>query len=155
MNNVLLNYNADDDLEGFVIPKIRFTSVWIMVLLSVLTFGMYLPYWLLSRRKEINRIAKKVVIKKAIPLFILISYFCSALIFTIGQLLINEIAIMLYEYIDILITYFGVIFIIYYSFKIRLILLKTAEDDEFSISKILTFFFAIFYLQHQINKYYH
>ncbi|RDU34756.1 hypothetical protein DRW41_21925 [Neobacillus piezotolerans] len=135
---------------SFLRPSIRMAPVWLTVLLSILTLGIYYPYWLLKRRDEVNRLAGKKIIHKWVPWLVLILYSVSALVFTIGPFFLNEIAIMLYEYIDNLITVFGVSCIIWYSFRIREVLLEKMEDE--SINGILTFFLTIWYLQYKINK---
>ncbi|WP_409273235.1 hypothetical protein V1499_01585 [Neobacillus sp. SCS-31] len=135
---------------SFLRPRIRTTPAWLTVLLSILTFGIYFPYWLLNRRVEVNRFAGKKIIHKWVPWLVLILYSVSALVFTIGPFFLNEIAIMLYEYIDHLITVFGVSCIIWYSFRIREVLMEKMEDE--SINGILTFFLTIWYLQYKINK---
>ncbi|WP_316572861.1 DUF4234 domain-containing protein [Neobacillus sp. YIM B06451] len=150
----LNTYPAVEDEElyqgSFLRPRIRMTPVWLTVLLSFLTIGIYFPYWLLNRGDEVNRLAGKKIIHKWAPWLVLILYSVSALVFMIGPFFLNEIAIMLYEYIDNLITVFGVSCIIWYSFRIREVLMEKMEDE--SINGILTFFLTIWYLQHKINK---
>jgi hypothetical protein len=97
-------------------------------------------------------LAGKNIIGKKLPLFILIGYSLSALVFTVGPFFVNEVALMLYEYIDILITYIGVISIIFYSFRIRAVLIK--EGEGVNINKLLTFLLTIWYIQYHINKRY-
>lgn len=151
MSSVLYD-RIDDERESFLKPKVRYTPVWLTFVLSFVTLGIYLPYWLLTRREEVNWIAGKNVISKKIPILILIGYVLSNIVFFIGPFFINEIAIMLYEYVDTLITYFGLIFIVFYSFRIRSVLLSSNQAD--SINGVLTFLFTIWYLQYHINKNY-
>lgn len=151
MSSVLYD-RMDDERESFLKPKVRYTPVWITLVLSFVTLGIYLPYWLLTRREEVNRIAGKTVISKKIPVLILVGYIFSNIVFIIGPFFINEIAMMLFEYVDTLITYFGLIFIVFYSFRIRSVLLNGNQAD--SINGVLTFLFTIWYLQFHINKNY-
>lgn len=152
--NSSVSYDSMDrrGIEGFLKAKIRHTPVWRTVLLSLITFGVYLPFWLLTRRQEVNRIAGTTVMKKRFIIMILVGYIFSALMYTVGPFFINEVALMLYDYIDIFITYFGLAVILFYSFRIRSVLMK--EEGGEPINAILTFIFTIWYLQYHINKRY-
>src|SRR5690554_1722698 len=107
MNSSAIHVNMVEREGSFLKPRVRYAPVWRTVLLTFITMGVYFPYWLISRRKEVNKLAGKTVIHKNIPIVIFIGYLFSALMFTIGPFFLNEIALMLYEYIDIGITFVG------------------------------------------------
>lgn len=137
------------ETNSFLKPKVKYVPVWVTIILSIVTLGIYIPYWFVTRAKELNRMAGKKVISRKIPVLIFILYCMSNLILLIGPYFINEIAMMLYEYIDILITYAGIICIVHYSFVIRKVL------NHESMKTAFTLIFNIWYLQFYINKIYH
>jgi hypothetical protein len=136
-------------------------SVWLMVLLFIVTLGIYYPVWFWRRRKGLNRLdsPKKLELW---PIAVFSVYF---VVGSLMGLLGNP-----YEIFgDAVILLVGVrlgigIMMIIQCFRIKDIIEDHAQgpdeaphDEMFrppvKLSGLMTFFFSIFYLQYAINRY--
>ncbi len=153
--------NAEQKSAEF--PKIR---VGYTILLTIVTIGMYIPYWFLSRRQALERLHIKlpyVFIKVTVLLFVfsVLEYFWIASITTMQSLLFRDILpfennpfLLPLNPEDSFLSEFGFLLFtivsIISSFKIRNGLKKQLPNQ--SVNGWLTFFFHIWYLQHIVNK---
>jgi len=145
------------------------TRVWVVILLSIASFGLYLPVWFLTRREVINQLRSRHKIGWGMLAFLLLLQMAGVV-----ALIVSALAGLSMEAPDaeksfLLIS--GVIetgawiVILIQSFKVRQILLDhfSAQESgpfsgtislqrDVSLSGVGTFFFQIFYLQYEINR---
>ena len=124
-------------------------SIVNILILSIITLGLYIPLWLLRYREAFNGLNSERKLTRG-PL--IISFFI--ILLEVPYILVS----FFYWIVPIdpmldfgLQTFYllGYIIILVYSFKARNILI---EHYGVEISPILTFFFSIFYLQYKINQ---
>jgi hypothetical protein len=128
-------------------------SVPLLILLTVVTFGIYIPIWFLKRRKAVNNLQSKKKLGCTLFIFTIVVQ-CTALLYFFISLTgeLPEMSQDTRRGIDALIT----IPLLLQSFKVRRIF-----HDHFSVyfkggphlSGLATWFLQIFYLQHKINKF--
>jgi len=141
-------------------------SVFGMCLLSLVTAGLYLPIWFMSRRRALNALRSREKLG-AWPLAVMLLALAASLSITIissvkwGSWVEVENAFPPFHPFILLVA---AILIIVQCFKVRRILLDHLAPRqegvfsagirlqyEESFSRMGTFFFGIFYLQHKIN----
>ena len=128
-------------------PVLKKTSVLLMVVLSILTLGLYYPYWFLSRRRALNHMAADSddvnVLTFGVAATFAIAYsvgFCvEAFPETAGWL---RNGVVFTDFISRILT-------LILCFKIKSIL--EANHPE-TLSAVGTFFLSLFYLQYKINR---
>lgn len=126
------------------------TSVWFVVVLSVLTLGIYIGYWFLTRKAQFDSINTKNYIPKKWWIFATFYLSLSFLFNFLGAALLTEYGLAYFTSIDVILsTYF--LALLYYSvFRAKELLEQ--YQDEIQFSSIWTVLFHIWYLQYKINK---
>ena len=139
-------------------------SVWLMVLLVVVTLGFYYPVWFLRRRQGLNRLdsPRKLALW---PMALFAAYF--VVVFLMGVATgatadetFGPEAGLVIRVVELAV---GIMMLIQ-CFRIKDIIEDHAQgpddaprDEMFrppvKLSGLMTFFFSIFYLQYAINKY--
>ena len=139
-------------------------SVFLMIVLTVVTFGLYYPFWFLRRRAALNRLDSPRKLQLW-PFLIFLAFWLLQVIIVIasgpespeqtigagGSLLLRLCRLAV-----------GILMVVQ-CFFIKDILedhLAGPEDnvssslllDRVNLSGLMTFFFQIFYLQHVINR---
>jgi hypothetical protein len=136
--------------RGSITAFTRFTT-WGVVGLAVITLSIYVPYWLYTRTKVLDRVAPEkpippLLINAAIMLFILsmLFSFLEGAYPTAGVKLSSSLLGLLS----------GVSFIVWaFMFRSRLnTLLGASSGDPLWLGPIMTFFFQILYLNYKINQ---
>ena len=126
-------------------------STWGVVLLAIVTLSIYVPYWLYTRTKVLDRIAPqepipRLVINAAITLFIfsMLFSFIEGAYPTFGVKLSSSLLSLLS----------GVSFIVWaFMFRSRLnTILGASSGDPLWLGPVMTFFFQILYLNYKINQ---
>lgn len=119
--------------------ELKCTSVLFVIFLMIITAGIYIPIWFLTRRKVINNLqsSQKLGFDGIVLALVLISI--SLLVDVIGGI----------ENISGLLSMVALIIIIFQSFKVRSILEDHFVGSQFS--GVLTFLATICYLQYKIN----
>jgi Ca2+/Na+ antiporter len=130
-----------------------------MVILTVVTAGIYWPIWFMRRRKAINTMQAKEKLGSAV--FILaIALFVISLLVAIsagvlekggGELLLTK---GLQAFSGIMHAVAAAVVLVQ-SFKVRRIFnehFNTHLRQDISFSVVATFFFIIYYLQYKINR---
>jgi hypothetical protein len=149
-----------DSVGSFTQPgqEIKRTSVILMIFLSVITFGIYIPVWFLRRKEAINNLHSNEKLKSGIFVF-MIMMCCTGILFEFLSGSLQELG-----EIDTAQTLDGIsgglclwagIFMLIKSFTVRRIFTSHYVDHlngDISLSGIATFFFSIFYLQYKINR---
>jgi hypothetical protein len=130
--------------------QLKKRNVLLMILLTLITYGVYIPVWFLNRKDSINNLNSKEKISAGPIIFLLIISIIYA-IMLIPSILFTETSIgSIIDWIDIIINLAGSIIILIMSFKVRRIL---NEHYNTKISDIATFLFTFFYLQYKINRF--
>ncbi|PYV11776.1 MAG: hypothetical protein DMG23_03280, partial [Acidobacteria bacterium] len=135
------------------------TRVWVVIFLSILTFGLYFPIWFLTRREAINQLKSRQKIGWGMLAFLLLLQIADVV-----ALIVSARAGLSMEEPDVF-AFGAWIVILIQSFKVRQILLDhfSAQESgpfsgtislqrDVSLSGVATFFFHIFYLQYKINR---
>lgn len=132
-------------------PEFKRTSVLLTIILSLVTMGIYMPYWFITRRKELNKTESSTKISFEFPLSVLVLYSFSALIYILSFIIPFSLGFWeVMDSLDNIITYYGIAVIIFLSFySIRIL---KDHYPSMKYSKLATFFFTIWYVQYKINK---
>lgn len=147
-------WDVDEEVNAiFTVPTFKKTSVLMTVLLSLVTLGIYIPYWFLSRRDTLNTFKSNEKMSYSLPLFTLILYSFSAVMVPAAFFIwLSEPIVAIYQYIDTIVTYLGLGIILFLSFRARAILNDYFDHTE--VSALLTLLFNIWYLQYKINQHF-
>ena len=130
-------------------------SVLLMIILTILTYAIYMPIWCLRRIGWLNSLSGSKKLGSRLPIFALVIFCVSAFILLL-EIGIEDVAIInVLDAIDEFINLAGGATILVIAFKIRGIL-----DEHFnknlnmgiSFSGVATFFFTFYYLQYKINR---
>jgi len=142
-------------------PLFKKTSVAIMIVLNIITAGLYVPYWFLSRRPAINGLRSERKIGAAPFVFLVIVMLASLSasilsgfaegaeadgvdgIFGPGQ------STTLLDLVARVLDLLAVFVLLFETFHVRGIL-----QDHFGVrlSGVFTFVFNVLYLQYKINR---
>jgi len=155
-NRLVTQAPIDQEISGTLspsTPELKKMNVLLLIFLTVITLGIYIPIWFLKRRKAINTLQSKKKLGSTVFIFNIALQSINLLYFLIsltGEL--PEMSREVERVIDALIA----IPLLVQSFKVRRIF-----HDHFSLyfkggprlSGLATWFLQIFYLQHKINKF--
>lgn len=124
-------------------------SIFLLLIISILTFGIYIPIWFLNRVEAFNNLHSRTKLSE-FPLIIVLVLFISSMMLTISVIFsLNFSMFLMADGINMVINLVGGFIILIYSFSVRSIL----EDQyDTSVSAIFTLLFSVFYLQYKINK---
>jgi hypothetical protein len=138
------------------LQKIR--VAW-MILLTIVTAGLYVPGWFLARRTALNRLNSPEKLGPALPTLAL---FLDAIGLVLGFALRNAGALAANAPLLVLAVYLAAgVTLLLLAFKVRRILedhlnARRASGALFvrpePLSGVATFFFGAFYLQHKVNE---
>ena len=131
-------------------PTLQKKSIILMILLFIITYGIYMPVWFLRQRESINKLNSKKKLSKWQPSLTLALFIISA-IFSIYPLIVyGTFPEGTIDTIDFWVSFAGGILVIIMSFRVGWIM-----EDHFNkkLSLAGTFFLTIFYLQYKINKF--
>ena len=67
-------YKTIDGSEEIKIPLLKSKSIFLMILYTFLTLGLYVPYWFLSRQNNLNKLPSKTKVEKWIILVLMILF---------------------------------------------------------------------------------
>ena len=131
--------------------KLQKTSVFLMVILAVVTLGLYIPYWFLEKKNVFNSLSKNKL-SHELAYFVFVIYFIH-IMWAITNIF-SPLNTFIYLFFSSVIGFFasvaGLISIVL-GFEVRKILLVHFGNKK-KISKIWTFLFSPYYLQYKINK---
>ncbi|KKT35828.1 MAG: hypothetical protein UW24_C0003G0029 [Parcubacteria group bacterium GW2011_GWA2_44_12] len=120
-----------------------------MLILTIITYGIYIPVWFLNRKDTFNNLNSKEKISNGTIIFALVIFIISAIALILSLLFMETKIGAMFDEIDSLVNLVGGITILAMSFKVRWIM---KEHYKINLSGIATFFFIIFYLQYKINR---
>lgn len=115
-------------------------SLWLMVALTIVSAGLWLPFWFLIHRTSFNNLSGKGSDKMSYTFFVFLTILFAYSI-SRGHDLATTISMW---------NRLAALLILYPAFKMRRVF--SAMFPDISFSRIYTLFVSIFYLQHKINK---
>lgn len=125
------------------------TNTALTVLLTNVTFGVYVPYWFISRRDSISQLGKEEVNYNWLK-FLFVSYAFLAFYFIIGGAFLTEMGTDFVDTFNIIITFIGLGITYYSVFRVAEAIERKTEDKVFN--RVLLILFHIWYLQYKINR---
>ena len=131
------------------------TNVLLVIVLSAITLGIYIPIWFLRRRDWLDHLSAHESLSSGAAVFLLILFSISAAFFPIVILSTDPSLVSGLDMIDNLISLIGSITILVLAFKVRRILhehFNVTHKLGVYFSGVFTFLFTIFYLQYKINQ---
>jgi len=130
--------------------------VFFAILLTIITLGIYVPYWFKKHQKALNQLdSDKKLSGQAINIYFILVIGSTSFNFLIGFLPAFGIDWSFLSPFINLVSLVNVIFLLIFVFRVRRILLDHMAAHYRVVSKIsgvLTFFFSIYYLQYKINS---
>ena len=125
------------------------TNTALAVVLTNVTFGVYVPYWFISRRDSISQLGNVKVSYNWLK-FLLVTYAILAFYFVIGGAFLTEMGVDFVETINVIITFTGLGITYYSVFRVAEAIETKTGDKIFN--RVLLILFHIWYLQFKINK---
>ena len=140
-------------------------NIALMVLLTLITFGIYNAYWYLSRKNDINKLSSSNKVSSGFFIFAIVLQSISLILSLLSGFLegigesLNQYAILLLArqmksfdpYINIILF----IIFVFSAFKVKRIFQDHLSDitgSPYPFSALATFFFQIWYLQYKVNR---
>lgn len=121
----------------------RFTA-WAVFFLAIFTFGIYSAYWLVSRTKQANSLAKNQVNINLVYGYIGLVVAQLVFAFAAPESLLGSLVSL---------ASFVVLLIVVFTLRTSLTeLINEGSEEPVKLGPILTFFFNIIYFQYKINE---
>ncbi|MGV3464073.1 MAG: DUF4234 domain-containing protein [Heyndrickxia sp.] len=139
-----MNPNIDSAIE------FKKTNILLMVILSLLTLGIYNAYWFISRKKYFNRLDAKDWIPYKWWIFMLIYLIISFIYSFFGPVIFTEYGIAVLDSFDLILAFYFVGCLYYSVFRAK----EMIEDhmDEGVFNSWFLVLFNIWYVQYKINR---
>ena len=131
-----------------MVTQLQKRNIVLMILLGIITHGIYFPVWFLNRKEAFNNLESKEKISNSPIIFVLIIFIISAVMFFPSALLSETEMGAMIDIVHLIISLVGGITILFMSFKVGRIM---NEHYKINLSGVATFFFTCFYLQYKIN----
>ena len=145
------------------LPRMEPMKVWVLVLITMVTNGIYIPIWYLQRLEFFNHLDSKKKLSRRLLLFstvisvsatltpfvmalLPIVFNSSDLMATHETMMLTVTVIFMFFYVCAIVT--G-IYLVVVAFQTRRILM---DHFDISLSIIWTFLFNIYYLQYHCNR---
>ncbi|MGI8386740.1 hypothetical protein [Robertmurraya sp. P23] len=130
--------------------KFKEVHVGLVVLFSLLTLGVYLGYWFLSRRQTIREYAGSQFIPFKWWRVFIILLTLSFLYKFFGPIFLTPYGIAIFDSIDIIFSYYFLSILYYSVFRLRTILEEAYGEKLFA--PWLLVLFHVWYIQFKINR---
>ena len=133
-------------------PQFPRFSTWWVFLLSIVTFGVYVPYWLYTRTKILNTMSRYDPIPIALPVALFVLFVVCAGIGLVDGIDPDRMGaksfLAIAQWIYVIVT-----LICEFSFRNRLNEdCMEGSDSPYWIGPVATFFFGILYLNYKLNQ---
>ena len=139
----------EPEIEKSEMIYMKKTNVFFVVFLSVLTLGIYIGYWFLSRKKDIIRLGKQNYIPFkwwwVFFVFLVVSFIYQFL----GGAFLTDLGLNFFDSLDTICSFFYLGLLYYSTFRLKELL---EEEVEEIFSPVLLVLFHIWYLQYKINR---
>ncbi|MEM9554516.1 MAG: hypothetical protein AAGC60_09665 [Acidobacteriota bacterium] len=134
-------------------PDVKKVPVLLVIFLAVVTNGIYIGYWYLSRRKSLNALTPSDDYGVVGPITIIITFTANLVL---SLLMIVDPVFADLETPALLLNLIGGVTGLFLAFGVRSILqiytVEASPLERIRFSGLLTFFFNIYYLQYKINR---
>ena len=130
-------------------------SVWLMFFLTVLTFGIYAPYWYLTRHQRLNDISSAAKFTQTTIVIWLVWFIVDAVFIVVLIATPQSETVQSLELLESIFNLVAAIFGIILAFRAKRILLEHLAiigRHDISMSGVATFFFQYLYIQYKINQ---
>lgn len=129
-------------------------SIWLMIGLTIITFGIYEPYWYLTRLQRFNALSSSAKFNQTSILIWLVWFVVDAIIIVFAILSPESSTLQSLELIEGIGNLVAAIFALILAFRAKKILQEhlAVNDNDYSMSGVATFFFQFFYIQYKINR---
>lgn len=144
--------NLQADNTGHKIENFPRFSAWAVFGLTIITLGIYYPYWLFTRTRILNRIHENKISCALVNVVIGLFIVNLVLSYISGMNPQDEDLNLSANLINILYAITNLYWV--FSFRNRIHQITGADKESgFWLGGILTFFFQVIYLQYKINEY--
>ncbi|WP_108672184.1 DUF4234 domain-containing protein [Peribacillus acanthi] len=126
------------------------TNIVFMVLVSYLTFGIYVPYWFLTRRKALQSLSSNVQLPFNAIVTVLLFYILSFFALIFAPFFLTAYGLELKDSLDYIVTMYGLGIVLYAVFRVREMLNDHWKEEI--IRPVPVALFHIWYLQYKINR---
>jgi len=147
-------------------PVFKKIPVILVIIYTVITFGIYYPVWFLMRREEINRLESDYNLGKGVFIFSIVMFSLSLVLMMASGFFeglsegMNAPVFIEYskniEAVDKITTFIVVFTLLFQCFKVKRIFQDHFNEHlslNIKFSGLAVFFFQINYLQYKINRF--
>jgi hypothetical protein len=128
----------------------RFSAWWVL-LLEIVTFGLYVPYWLFTRSRRLNKVWPGAI--DGFLVWTALAVIGASYLGSLGEILEPDNRGMHVLSKALGFGQFVAVLIWVYTLRNRLNrIIGAQEEDERWIGPVATFFFQILYLQYKVNQ---
>jgi len=150
MENVYAAPQSDvvEVAQGGVSGFERF-STWYVLLLAIVTLGLYIPYWLYSRTKVLNVQSEDQISSGFVwaTLLLYVLALCASIASAAAGPEVSELVL-----VESGASLIANVFMIVWVFKFRNRLQKLIAPLQLKTNPVLTFFLQAFYMQYKVNE---
>ena len=142
---------------GEVLPPKK-VSVWLTILLSIVTLGIYVPVWFLSRFEALNTLRSPQKLSRGLLITLTVAFTAASVCNLTFAWTLSDTGWETWDEISRALNFMNFILwsaILTLCFVVRRILqdhIRYQRLDDAEISGVLTFFLSIYYLQYKINR---
>lgn len=138
------------EIDQIKSKKFKEVHVGLVVLFSLLTLGVYLGYWFLSRRHTIREYEGSQVIPFKWWRVFVILLTLSFLYKFFGPIFLTPYGNAIFDSIDMIFSYYFLGILYYSVFRLKTILEETYEEKLFA--PWLLVLFHVWYIQYKLNR---
>lgn len=155
------DYSIFSSTPKRAIPVMESTPVILVLFFSLITGGIYIPFWFLNRKSELNKLDSDKMLKDNTFIFLAVGFVFSNILSIISSV-IDKMALeagtadalysaSILRLVDSSISLTLGIIVVIQCFKVQS-MFRDHFKRKFQFSGLATFFFTIFYLQYKMNK---
>lgn len=126
------------------------TNMLFVVLMSFITFGIYICYWFLSRKDSFIKLQAKDWIPYKWWIFFLVFTIISFLYSLMGSLVFTDYGVAILDSFEVIITFYFIGCLYYSVFRAREMIENHLNESIFKTWLLVIF--HIWYLQYKLNK---
>jgi len=130
-------------------------SIWLMFFLTIITIGIYMPYWYLTRHQRFNALSSSAEFTQATIVLWLLWFIVDTVLIVVSIVTPQSETVQSLEVIESILNLMAAIFGVWLAFRAKKILLEhlaVIGRNDTTMSGILTFFFQNLYIQYKINR---
>ena len=131
-------------------PQFKRVNLAVVIILSIVTLGVYLGYWFLKERHTLKEIEKGSIIPIKLWWLFTILLALSFIYHFLGPILLTPYGDAVFTSFDMIMSYYFLGLLYYSVFRMRDILQEEYEDVTFN--PWLLVLFHVWYLQYKLNR---